>query len=291
MRFCTYQVGSKTNAGIVQGKTVFNLAQCFFRTYKRPFVFRDLLAFLEADGPERMEKIDFPSLAGDKRCAHKLREVKLRAPVLRPPKIVCVGLNYRGHAEEQNLPLPERPLLFAKAPNATIGTGDEIVIPRWASEKIDYEVELAAVIAKPGHRIPKEKALDHVFGCTVFNDVTARDIQKGDKQWFRGKSFATFAPSGPFVVTLDELDVAGLPLTLRLNGKVMQEGNTSDLIHDLPSILEFASDCFPLEAGDLVATGTPSGVGVFRDPQVWLRPGDRVEAEIRGIGTLVNTVR
>jgi 2-keto-4-pentenoate hydratase/2-oxohepta-3-ene-1,7-dioic acid hydratase in catechol pathway len=290
MRYCTFQHGHQTYAGLVRGTIVYDLASAFFKSFKRPFKFRDLLAFLEADGPERLKEVDLAALARDREVCMPLREVRLRAPLLRPPKIVCVGLNYRAHAAEQNLEPPKAPMLFAKAPNIVIGPDDEIRIPYGISEQIDYECELAVVVGKGGSRIAKGDAAKHVLGYTILNDVTARDVQRGDKQWFRGKSMDTFAPLGPVVVTPDELDASKAPVKLKVNGQVRQDSNTSDLIFDVPFLVEYLSASFPLEAGDVISTGTPGGVGVFMTPPRWLRKGDRVEASIEGIGTLCNTV-
>ena len=217
--------------------------------------------------------------------------MKLKAPLRRPPKIICVGLNYRAHAAEQKLEPPPAPMLFAKAPNIVIGPEDAIEIPLGLSEQIDYECELAVVIGTPGFRIPRTEAKKHVFGYTIMNDVTARDLQRGDKQWFRGKSCNTFAPMGPLVVTPDEIDPANAPVTLKVNGEVRQKSNTNDLIFDVPFLIEYISAVFPLEAGDVISTGTPGGVGMFMTPPRWLKKGDRVEASIEGIGTLANPVR
>lgn len=196
MKFGTYQLGHKTSACAILGTHVYDLAQAFFKHYRRPFKFADLLAFLQADGLEKLASVELGRMKEDKTVAMPLREVRLRAPILRPTKIVCVGLNYRDHAAEQKKEPPAAPLLFMKAPNIVIGDGDAIRIPTGISEKVDYEVELGVVIGRPGSRISKAEALAHVFGYTVFNDVTARDIQQGDKQWFRGKSFDTFAQIG-----------------------------------------------------------------------------------------------
>jgi len=290
LKYCTFQHGNRTTAGLVRGSSVFDLQACFFKSFKRPFKFRDLLGFLEADGPERVAELDLAALSRDREACLPLREAKLRAPILRPPKIVCVGLNYRAHAAEQKLEPPATPMLFAKAPNIVIGPGDEIRIPYPISEQVDYECELGAVIARPGYRIPRDQAHEHLFGYTIVNDVTARDIQRGDKQWFRGKSMDTFAPMGPILVTPDEFDAANAPVSLTVNGETRQKSNTNDLIFDVPYLVEFISAAFPLEAGDVISTGTPSGVGMFMTPPRWLKKGDRVEATIEGIGTLENPV-
>ena len=290
MKFGTYQLGHKTSACAILGTHIYDLAQAFFRHYRRPYKFADLLAFLQADGLEKLVDIELGRMKEDRTVSMPLKEVRLRAPLLRPTKIICVGLNYRDHAAEQKKEPPAAPLLFMKAPNIVIGDGDAIRIPTGISEKVDYEVELGVVIGRPGFRISKSEALAHVFGYTVFNDVTARDIQQGDKQWFRGKSFDTFAPMGPMIVGADELKPDRLSIELHVNSKRVQNGTTADMIFDVASIIEYASACFPLEAGDVIATGTPSGVGVFRTPPVFLKRGDEVEARIEGIGTLRNPV-
>ncbi|MHC4587971.1 MAG: fumarylacetoacetate hydrolase family protein, partial [Planctomycetota bacterium] len=199
-------------------------------------------------------------------------------------------LNYRDHAEEQNRPLPKSPMLFAKAANIVVGHEAKVRIPPDAPEQVDYEVELGVVIGREGYRIPRADAGAYIFGYTVFNDVTARDVQKADRQFFRGKSFHTFAPMGPVLVTGDELDPKELDLRMHVNGELRQESNTRNLIFAVPGLVEHVSRCFPLEAGDVIATGTPGGVGVFRDPPLFLKPGDVMEAEIQGIGVLRNTL-
>ena len=207
-----------------------------------------------------------------------------------PEKIVCVGLNYRAHAEEQGAELPAEPLLFAKFPNALCGPGDEIVLPPEATH-VDAEAELAVVIGAPARRLAPERALDVVAGYLAANDVSARNLQYGDGQWLRGKSFDTFCPVGPELASVEELDDAGdLRVIQRLNGEVMQDGRTSDLIFDVPRLVAHASSVFTLEPGDLILTGTPPGVGMARKPPVTLRAGDVVEVEIEGIGILRNPV-
>jgi 2-keto-4-pentenoate hydratase/2-oxohepta-3-ene-1,7-dioic acid hydratase in catechol pathway len=290
MRFGTYQLGHKTSACAILGSYVYDLAQAFFKHYRRPYKFADLLAFMQADGREKLEGVELGRMKEDRTVCLPLKEVRLRAPLLRPPKIVCVGLNYRDHAAEQKKEPPAAPLLFAKAANVVIGDGDAIRIPEGISDKVDYEVELGVVIGRPAFRVSRAEALTHVFGYTIFNDVTARDIQQGDKQWFRGKSFDTFAPMGPVIVGADELKPDRLTIELHVNGRRQQNGSTADMIFDVGAIIEYASACFPLEVGDVIATGTPSGVGVFRTPPVFLKKGDLVEARIEGIGVLRNPV-
>jgi 2-keto-4-pentenoate hydratase/2-oxohepta-3-ene-1,7-dioic acid hydratase in catechol pathway len=208
----------------------------------------------------------------------------------RPGKIVCVGLNYHDHANESGMAVPAEPLLFGKFPNTLVGPGEPIVLPP-TSEHVDGEAELAVVIGATAHSVDRDHAMDHVFGFTVANDVSARDLQFGDGQWFRGKGFDTFCPVFPQIVPRSEVpDPHDLRVVQRVNGTVLQDGNTRDLIFDIPTLVAFASDVMTLEPGDLILTGTPLGVGYFRDPRVALRPGDTVEVEIEGIGKLANPV-
>jgi len=290
MKYGTFQLGNRVGACLIYGKFVIDLGQAFFRSFKRPAKFLDLGEFLEQGAIERVPDLELEKLTRERTVAIPLHEVKLKAPLRRPPKIICVGLNYRAHATEQKLEPPPTPMLFAKAPNIVIGPGDAIEIPYGLSEQIDYECELGVVIGTPGFKIPRAKAKEHIFGYTIVNDVTARDLQRGDKQWFRGKSLNTFAPMGPYVVTPDEFDAANAPVSLKVNGELRQKSNTNDLIFDIPFLIEFISAAFPLEAGDVISTGTPSGVGMFMTPPRWLQKGDRVEATIEGIGTLTNPV-
>jgi len=212
-------------------------------------------------------------------------------PPLTPGKVVAIGLNYRAHVDESEVETPERPLVFAKFPSAVIGPAEPIPVDRTLSERVDWEVELAIVIGRRMRRVPAERALDHVLGYTVANDVSARDLQFGDGQWTRGKSLDTFCPLGPVVVTADELGpVDDLRLTTKVNGEVMQDDSTASMIFDVPHLLEFCSRSFTLDPGDVILTGTPEGCGEFMDPQRHLSPGDVVEVEIEGIGSLTNPV-
>jgi 2-keto-4-pentenoate hydratase/2-oxohepta-3-ene-1,7-dioic acid hydratase in catechol pathway len=210
---------------------------------------------------------------------YQLSEVKLLPPCT-PSKIVALGLNYRSHAEEFNAPLPNAPLIFLKPSTAVIGPDADIVYPA-SSTRVDYEGELAVVIKKPVWRVSIEDALDYVLGYTCFNDVTTRDLQAKDKQWTRAKSFDTFAPIGPCIQT--ELDPGNVYVETYLNGELKQRGNTSDLIFTLPELINFISNVMTLLPGDIIATGTPSGIGP-------MYPGDTVEIKIEPIGTLRNYV-
>ena len=206
-------------------------------------------------------------------------------------KIICVGRNYAEHAAELGDEPPTSPLLFGKFENALTGPGDPIVIPLEATH-VDAEAELAVEIGRGGRRIPEADALDHVRGYRVANDVSARNIQYAESQWARAKGFDTFCPLGTELAGVDELgDGSGLRVVQRLNGEVLQDGNTHDLIFPVPFLVAYVSNTFTLEPGDLILTGTPDGVGVFREPKVTLRPGDVVEVEIDGIGVLRNEVR
>lgn len=212
-------------------------------------------------------------------------------PIERPQKIICIGLNYSDHAAEQGVDLPERPLLFAKWPNTLIGPGEPIVIPPITS-KVDYEAELGVVIGTRARGVSIENALDAVAGYVCVNDVSGRDLQFADGQWVRGKSLDTFCPVGPALVSASEIpDPQVLGIRAILNGEVMQDSTTANMVFGVAEIVAFVSQAITLEPGDLIATGTPAGVGVFQDPQVLLQPGDEITIEIDGIGSLTNPVR
>jgi 2-keto-4-pentenoate hydratase/2-oxohepta-3-ene-1,7-dioic acid hydratase in catechol pathway len=218
------------------------------------------------------------------------QEVALKAPVLRPQKLIGIGLNYRDHAEESKIPIPKTPLLFGMYANAITGPDAPIVIPP-ATQKVDYEAELAIVIGSRARAVTPEEALDYVAGYTIVNDVSARDLQFGDKQWTRGKSIDTFAPMGPCLVTRSELGSAdNLDIELRLNGQRLQKSNTRNLIFNVPALVSSISQTMTLSPGDVISTGTPSGVGYVRTPPIFLKHGDIVEVEIAGIGMLRNPV-
>ena len=207
----------------------------------------------------------------------------------RPQKIVCVGLNYRDHAEEQGTALPDRPLLFAKWPNTLIGDGEPIVIPA-ISQNVDYEAELGVVIGRQANGVQVDDALEYVRGYAVANDVSGRDLQFADGQWVRGKSLDTFLPVGDLVPAARVPDPQRLAVRAVLNGTVMQDSNTSNMIFGVAEIIAFVSQAITLEPDDLIITGTPAGVGAFRDPPVWLKPGDEITIEIEGLGSITNPV-
>ncbi len=220
-----------------------------------------------------------------------LADVALLPPVPEPSKIICVGRNYRDHAEEQHAKLPARPLLFSKAPSCLQGHEGPIMLDA-DLQQVDAEAELGVIIGRQGRAIPRAAAHQHIAGYTCFNDISDREAQFADKQWFRGKSLDTGGPCGPWIVTPDELPplASGLAISCRWNGETMQSSNTDLLIFPVDELISFASRHLTLLPGDIIATGTPGGVGGFRDPPRFLRPGDRVEVQIERIGTLANPV-
>lgn len=228
-----------------------------------------------------------------------LAQVALRAPLPRPSKnVFCVGRNYRAHiiegarARGRPVAFPEVPEFFSKPPTSVVGPNDDVLLDARHTRQLDYEVELGVVVGAQAKNLTAAAALQAVFGYTVINDLTARDVQKAHGQWFKGKGFDTFCPIGPCIVTADEFGgPAGHRLALRVNGEDRQDSNTADMLFSVPQILESLSASLTLEPGDLIATGTPSGVALGMTPQKWLRPGDVVEAEVEGIGVLRNRVR
>ena len=280
MRLVTFQRQAHPEPGVLQGDDIVGI---------RNAGFPDVLSVIQggADVLDRVQRWLFDP-PWSELC--KASETTLRAPLMRPPKIICIGLNYREHARETKMELPEVPTIFAKFPNTTIGCGEPIVLPR-NSTKPDYEAELAFVIGKHGRHIPAEHWRDYVFGYTNFNDVSARDFQMRTSQWMIGKTFDTFAPMGPAIVTADEIaDPHTLDIGTIINGEVLQHSNTNDLIFKIPELIAYLSSVFTLEPGDVVATGTPSGVGFARKPPRWLKPGDEVIVRIEGLGDLRNPV-
>ena len=217
-------------------------------------------------------------------------EVCLHSPVPRPGKVLCIGLNYRDHARESNMDLPEEPLIFSKFSSCVVGPGAEVVLPP-GSEENDYEAELGVVIGRRISRVDQQEAAAAVLGYTCVNDVSARDFQFKDGQWQRGKSPDTFCPTGPAIVTTDECsDPHVLPIRFRLNGETLQDSNTDEIHHQIPHLVSYISQFATLEPGDLIATGTPPGVGFARKPPVYLKDGDRMEVDIEGLGVLANPV-
>lgn len=230
------------------------------------------------------------AMAPDPACLLDAAAQRIGPPVPDPSKIICLGLNYRDHAEEQSRALPDKPLLFAKPPSALLGPGEQITLPANEAE-VDYEVELAFVIARRARHVKAKDASDFVLGYTIMNDVTGRQAQRSERQWLRAKGFEGFAPMGPHLVTADEIpEPHTLGLTCHVNGEERQSSSTSQLIFDIPFLLEYLSRDMTLESGDIISTGTPGGVGVFRDPPVFLKAGDVMRLEIEKIGALENSI-
>jgi len=242
---------------------------------------------------EKVLKQDFQKLLKKlPQAFSKLEDIKLLAPIPKMRKnIICLGLNYADHAKETNTPPPQKPIFFTKSPTSIIGPQDEIILPN-SSKEIDYEVELAFIIGKKGKNISQYKAQEYIVGYTVFNDITARDLQRIHRQWFKGKSLDSFAPMGPFLVTKDEVpNPHDLKLSLKVNGEIMQRSNTSKMYFRIPTLLECLSQDMTVEPGDIVATGTPAGVGFMRKPPIFLKHGDIVEAYVEKIGIIKNRVK
>lgn len=281
MRLVTFEAEGSARPGVLtESNGIFDLSAAGFKT---------TLEVIEASvaGRTRIEKFIDESAPDS---AFSLSTVKLLAPISRPPKLICVGLNYRDHALESGHKLPDVPTIFNKFSTAIIGPSDNIILPK-VSTTPDYEAEFAFVVGKGGRRIAKDKWQDHVFGYTIMNDVSARDYQYATSQFLMGKTFDTFAPIGPWIVTADEIaDPHSLDISLEINGEVLQNSNTRELIFKVPELIEFLSSVFTLEPGDIVSTGTPAGVGVHRKPQRLLKAGDDVVVKIPAIGELRNPV-
>jgi 2-keto-4-pentenoate hydratase/2-oxohepta-3-ene-1,7-dioic acid hydratase in catechol pathway len=281
MRFVTFVQGESESQGrpgvVTSGDAVVDLT---------PLGFSSLLDVIEA-GAAGLEKVAayVPSQAGT-----PLVQVRLKAPIPKPRKLICVGLNYRDHAEETGQEIPQVPTIFNKFATAVIAAGEPVVLPK-VSTSPDYEAEFAFVIGKGGRHIAPESWADHVFGYTIVNDVSARDYQRATSQWLMGKTFDTFAPIGPWIVTKDEIaNPHALDIRMVINGEVLQDSNTKHLIFKIPELIAFLSSVFTLEPGDIVSTGTPAGVGAARKPPRWLRPGDDLRVVIPAIGELRNPV-
>jgi 2-keto-4-pentenoate hydratase/2-oxohepta-3-ene-1,7-dioic acid hydratase in catechol pathway len=277
MRFVTVEKDGRRFAGVVVEDRVVSLEGAGFP---------DLLSVLQG-GPEAFRKAQ--AVTTNAPAGIPLAAVKLCAPLPFPPKILCMGLNYRDHAKEANLEVPVCPVIFAKYSNTVIGSGDNIVLPK-NSRKPDYEAEFGFAIGKRARHIKAEDWREYVFGYMNCNDVSARDVQTAVSQWTMGKNFDTFAPMGPYLVSADEIeDPHNLNISLTLNGETMQSSNTRELIFKIPETVEFLSSVMTLEPGDVVLTGTPAGVGFSHKPPKWLKPGDEVVVRVEGLGELRNT--
>lgn len=284
MRLVTYRSADGQRVGIVRQEQVLDLTELLGGV-------RSLQEVIEKWGA--LEAVIQTGVeSGKAKLVGGLGEVSLMAPLPRPGKVICIGLNYADHAAETGAAIPTEPVVFCKFPTAVIGPGDPIRLPP-ISQQVDYEAELVVVIGRGGKRIAPDRAMDHVFGYTCGHDVSARDWQKGRPggQWLLGKTFDTFAPLGPVLVTRDEVpDPHQLEVTFRLNGQILQQSNTRQFIFKIDHLISHLSQIFTLEPGDVLFTGTPPGVGVARQPAIFLKGGDRAEVEIEGLGVLVNPV-
>ena len=306
MKLISFAQNTETRLGAVLNTTVVDLKQAFIEFQKQVADLdlsgddlpADILSFLQST--ERIKKAveeifnwvqdsDFdPATIG---FLYPLSEVKVKPPIPNPSKIVCVGLNYADHCREQNWEIPTSPVLFAKFPTTIVGYGDPIHWPPESSQQVDYEAELAVVIGREARHLNAEQAYDYIGGYMNANDISARDVQFTDKQWVRGKSFDTFCPTGPYLVTHDEIgDPHQLSIRCWVNGELRQESNTNQLVFKIPFLIAFISKTCTLLPGDILCTGTPGGVGFFSEPPVFLQPGDVVEVEVDKLGRLRNAV-
>ncbi|MGI9048828.1 MAG: fumarylacetoacetate hydrolase family protein [Rubrobacteraceae bacterium] len=269
MKLVTYSTdGGDARVGAIEGEEI------------RPLGHESMLDFIERGGNAEPGEDVVP-----------LSEAHIHAPIESPGKVIAIGLNYEDHAAETGADIPEKPIVFAKYPNTIIGPGDPIRIPP-ITEKVDYEAELAVVIGKAARNVSEDEAMDHVFGYTNANDVSSRDLQFSEGgQWTRSKSLDTFCPIGPYIATRDEVpDPQNLSVKAVLNGETVQDGTTSKMIFPVSELVSFLSKGMTLEPGDIIITGTPPGVGMARDPQLFMKDGDEVSIEIEGLGTLTNPV-
>lgn len=309
-RLASYTTGGRTRLGLLVGTDLLDASAAWAvalaasgvphaemrAEYELP---ASMLAFLETGTIARdaLAKVsEFAESTGSEELARlglltPIDDAILQVPIANPPKIVCVARNYATHAKEANRPLSEIPILFARFASTLIPDGAPILIPT-LSDQVDWEGELAVIIGRGGRHIPRERALEHVAGYSIFNDVSVRDYQFRVSQYTEGKNFASSGPFGPYLVLADEVpDPHGLSIQTRVNGEIMQEGNTSEMVFDVPTIVSHISEFIDLQAGDVIPMGTPAGVGFTRTPPIFLREGDRIEVEITGLGTLGNPVR
>jgi 2-keto-4-pentenoate hydratase/2-oxohepta-3-ene-1,7-dioic acid hydratase in catechol pathway len=297
VKLASYRVNEETRLGVVAGDRLVDLAAAAAAAALdggSPTMFRSMAAFLATGPAARGVATTVMEHWAEKQSGRNslpLPEVQWAVPLAAPGKLLCIGLNYADHCREQDVPEPDNPLLFAKFNTALLPHGGQIRWPADLTQQVDYEAELAVIIGREARDVAETDAMDHVFGYTIVNDVSARDVQFSDKQWVRGKSFDTFCPCGPVVVTADEIpDPHQLAIRCRVNGQTLQDSNTGEMIFKIPHLIAYISRAITLQPGDIISTGTPHGVGMYRAPQVFLKVGDRVEVEIESIGVLANTV-
>jgi 2-keto-4-pentenoate hydratase/2-oxohepta-3-ene-1,7-dioic acid hydratase in catechol pathway len=280
MKFVTFERNGASEPGVLMNNEVVGLKGAGFKT----------MLDVIAGGVAARTRIEEWILKPPSGEAAPLAEVRLLAPIPRPPKIICVGLNYRDHAIESKMEIPKVPTIFSKYGTAVIGPDEPIRLPRLSTQP-DYEAEFGVIIGKGGRYIPAAAWQQHIFGYTNLNDVSARDFQMATSQWMMGKTFDTFAPMGPAIVSADEIaDPHNLDISLTINGETLQSSNTKNLIFRIPDLIEYLSSVFTLEPGDVISTGTPAGVGFARKPPRFLRVGDDVIVRVQGLGELRNPV-
>jgi len=284
MRLVTCRTASGDIVGIVDGDEVIVLRDLV------PDAPGEMIGVIAAGEPLRT-KLAAALRSAPAEARRPIGSIELRPPIPKPGKILCLGLNYAAHAKEGGNEVPEHPTVFVRVTTSLVAPGAPVIRPR-LSDKLDYEVELVIVIGRRCHDVAEDDALAHVFGYTIMNDVSVRDYQRRTSQWTMGKNFDGTGPMGPAIVTADELPAGaqGLGIRTRLNGELLQDGNTADMVFPVPRIVSLLSQVMTLEPGDVIATGTPSGVGHARKPPLWMRPGDVVACEIDGIGTLANPI-
>jgi acylpyruvate hydrolase len=284
MKLVSFGPQGREKPGVVHGDKVIDLVAA------NPAIPSTVRKILEVGALTRVEAVLKKAESLPPKVCKRVNNVRLGPPITDPSKIICLGLNYKDHAEEQGKDVPDWPLTFAKAPSALIGDGDPIPMPSGVTQ-LDHEVELAIVIGRRAKDVTIKNALGHVAGYMVFMDISARDVQFREKQWFRGKSFDGFAPSGPYLVTRKDIDDPhGLSISLEVNGETFQSSNTGQMTFKIDYLVHYLSRSMTLEPGDIIATGTPAGVGVFATPQRFLRKGDTLKATIETLGTLTNPV-
>jgi acylpyruvate hydrolase len=303
MKICRYQYRETVRLGIHHQNLIFDVEALFREAgeivpdvvlqanLKSLASSHEIVTHLLADYLQFRQRHHGETSNADGTLAIDPTTVKFLAPIPDPEKFICIGLNYADHCREQGKEPPPHPVLFAKFPNAICGPGDPILLPPITSF-VDYEAELGVVIGVGGSNIPEDRALNHIFGYTCINDISARDLQKSDGQWLRAKSMDNFAPTGPWILTRDAVpDPQNLAVQCRVNGQLLQNSNTREMIFPVAHLIAFISKALTLKPGDIISTGTPDGVGVYRNPKISLQPGDRVEVEIEGLGILENPVQ
>lgn len=306
MKLVTYQYQDQSNLGVLlDHDRIINLSQAvskFQQSHQIPLppgdFPGDMLSFLQSDEgwwQAAASTVNWLEASNSNPLTEPailpLDQVKLAPPLTNPSKLICIGLNYYDHCRETDTPVPDRPVTFVKFPSAIIGPDDTITWPPEATTQVDYEAELALVIRRQARNISAKDAFDYIAGYTMVNDVSARDVQFAEGQWVRAKSFDTFCPLGPYLVTSDEVgDPHNLGIRCRINGQLVQDSNTSELIFGVPILIEFITKTCTLYPGDIISTGTPHGIGAYRKPPLYLKPGDVVEVEIDKLGLLRNPI-